>query len=100
MSKPSPLDVAPGRYWAWRHSPSSGDEDIMQRCQTTNSDRIRLAIVSTHPIQYHSPWFRALARVPEIDLHVYYCHRLLPEEQGAGFEVPFEWDVPLLDGYA
>jgi glycosyltransferase involved in cell wall biosynthesis len=62
--------------------------------------RPRLAIVTTHPVQYHAPWFRALARQPEIDLTVFYCHRATPEQQAAaGFDVPFDWDVPLLDGY-
>jgi glycosyltransferase involved in cell wall biosynthesis len=60
----------------------------------------RLAIVSTHPIQYHAPWFRALARRPELDLEVLYCHRANSADQArAGFGVEFEWDVPLLDGY-
>lgn len=60
----------------------------------------RLAIVSTHPIQYQAPWFRALAQHPEIDLEVLFCHRAKPQEQGdAGFNVEFDWDVPLLDGY-
>jgi len=62
--------------------------------------RARLAIVTTHPVQYHAPWFRALARQPELDLTVFYCHRATPEQQAAaGFGVPFDWDVPLLDGY-
>jgi glycosyltransferase involved in cell wall biosynthesis len=60
----------------------------------------RLAIISTHPIQYQTPWFRALARHPEIDLEVLFCHRARPREQAdAGFNVEFNWDVPLLDGY-
>jgi glycosyltransferase involved in cell wall biosynthesis len=62
--------------------------------------KIRLAILSTHPIQYHSAWFRALAARPELDLHVYYCHKATPQEQAdAGFGVGFYWDVPLLNGY-
>lgn len=61
---------------------------------------MRLAILSTHPIQYHSAWFRALAARPGLDLHVYYCHKATPQEQaGAGFGVAFDWDVPLLEGY-
>ena len=61
---------------------------------------MRLAILSTHPIQYHSAWFRALASRPELDLHVYYCHKASPREQAdAGFGVEFDWDVPLLEGY-
>src|ERR1017187_8132828 len=60
----------------------------------------RLAIVSTHPIQYHVPWFRGLAAHPDLKMHVYYCHKATPEEQArAGFGVAFDWDVPLLDGY-
>jgi len=59
----------------------------------------RLGILTTHPIQYQVPWFRRLAELPEIDLTVFYCH--LPDalEQGNGFGVAFEWDIPLLDGY-
>jgi glycosyltransferase involved in cell wall biosynthesis len=58
----------------------------------------RLAIVTSHPIQYHSPWFRALARAT--DLEVFYCHQQDAAGQAdAGFGVPFEWDVPLLGGY-
>ena len=62
--------------------------------------RSTLAILSTHPIQYHAHWFRALARRPDLDLHVFYCYRASPVDQAeAGFGVEFEWDVPLLDGY-
>jgi glycosyltransferase involved in cell wall biosynthesis len=59
----------------------------------------RLAIFETHPIQYKVPWFRALARHPDLDLTVFYC--LIPDarQQGKGFGVDFQWDVPLLDGY-
>src|SRR6059058_1786526 len=61
----------------------------------------RLALISTHPIQYHAPWFRALAERPELDLEVLYCHRATRHEQAnAGFNVEFDWDVALLDGYA
>ena len=60
----------------------------------------RLAILSTHPIQYHSGWFRGLAAHPELRVHVYYCHRATPQEQAnAGFGVAFDWDVDLLTGY-
>jgi glycosyltransferase involved in cell wall biosynthesis len=61
---------------------------------------VRLTIITTHPIQYQTPWFRALAEHPEIDLEVLYCHRATPQEQAsAGFDVEFDWDVSLLDGY-
>jgi glycosyltransferase involved in cell wall biosynthesis len=59
----------------------------------------RLAIVASHPIQYQAPWFRALAGA--CDLEVFFCHRQDGSGQAkAGFEHGFEWDVPLLDGYA
>jgi glycosyltransferase involved in cell wall biosynthesis len=62
--------------------------------------RYKIGILSTHPIQYYTPWYRELARRAEIDLTVYYAHRATPEDQAAaGFDVAFEWDVPLLDGY-
>jgi glycosyltransferase involved in cell wall biosynthesis len=60
--------------------------------------RPRLAIVATHPIQYYVPWYRALAE--QADLDVYYCHRQTASGQAdAGFNVAFEWDLPLLEGY-
>jgi glycosyltransferase involved in cell wall biosynthesis len=60
----------------------------------------RVAIVTTHPIQYQTPWYRALSARPEVDLEVLFCHRQSGEEQAAaGFGVAFDWDVPLLDGY-
>lgn len=58
----------------------------------------RLAVVTSHPIQYHSPLFRALAQ--HVDLEVFYCHRQDAAGQAAaGFGLAFEWDVPLLGGY-
>ena len=66
--------------------------------RTTNP--YRLAVVSTHPIQYHSPWFRGLASHPDLQIHVYFCHKATPQDQArAGFGVEFDWDVPLLTGY-
>lgn len=63
--------------------------------------RKKLAIVSTHPIQYHAHWFRALAAHPEIDPQVFYCYDASPADQSrAGFGVEFQWDVPLLEGYS
>lgn len=61
--------------------------------------KYRLAIVETHPIQYKAPLFRRLAADPRLDVTVYYA--LLPDavQQGAGFGLAFEWDVPLLEGY-
>jgi len=63
--------------------------------------KYRLAVISTHPIQYHAPWFRGMAAHPDLENHVYYCHKATPQEQArAGFSVEFDWDVPLLSGYS
>jgi glycosyltransferase involved in cell wall biosynthesis len=64
------------------------------------SGALRLGIVATHPIQYQVPWFRALAARADVELRVYFA--LIPSaaQQGAGFGLPFEWDIPLRDGYA
>ena len=59
----------------------------------------RVAFYMTHPTQYHSPWFRGLAQRTDLDFHVFYGSLPNAEQQGAGFNVSFEWDVPLLEGY-
>lgn len=59
----------------------------------------RLAIVATHPIQYHAPWFRALAFRPELEIKVFFAQLPDPTAQGVGFGEAFRWDIPLLDGY-
>jgi glycosyltransferase involved in cell wall biosynthesis len=65
-----------------------------------SGERIRLALLSTHPVQYHSHWFRALFARPELDLSVFYCYHASPTDQArAGFGVEFDWDIPLLEGY-
>ena len=60
----------------------------------------RLAIVATHPIQYHAPWFRGLAAWPGLETRVFFAQIPDPAAQGVGFDRPFAWDVPLLDGYS
>ncbi len=69
-------------------------------CHAQMGSKYNLAILSTHPIQYHAPWFRGLAAHPDLDVHVYFCHNATPQEQArAGFGVEFDWDVDLLAGY-
>jgi glycosyltransferase involved in cell wall biosynthesis len=59
----------------------------------------RLGVIMSHPTQYHSPWFRELASLPDLELEVLYCFQPDAAQQGKGFGVPFTWDVSLLDGY-
>lgn len=59
---------------------------------------MRIAAIATHPIQYQAPWFRALA-ASGLDLVVLFGCLPGAAAQGTGFGVPFEWDVPMTDGY-
>lgn len=60
---------------------------------------VRLAILSSHPIQFQAPLFREISR--HIDVTVFFAHRATPDQQGAaGFQTNFDWDVDLLQGYA
>lgn len=59
---------------------------------------IRLGILVSHPIQYYTPWFRHLSK--RLDIEVFYAHRQDKKGQAeAGFDVEFDWDIPLLEGY-
>jgi glycosyltransferase involved in cell wall biosynthesis len=59
---------------------------------------MRLAFLTSHPIQYYAPLFRALAQ--RLDLVVFFAHRATARDQAkAGFGVEFEWDANLLCGY-
>jgi glycosyltransferase involved in cell wall biosynthesis len=61
---------------------------------------IKLAIVTTHPVQYNVPWIARLAE-KDIAVKVFYTY----EQSSAGgiFDTGFgkdiKWDIPLLDGY-
>jgi len=60
----------------------------------------RLAVVTTHPIQYQAPVWRGLAATPGLDVHVYFgSDHSVRGYRDPGFGVEFKWDVPVLDGY-
>lgn len=61
----------------------------------------RLAIVTTHPIQYHSPWFKLLAQSSNICLKVFFTWSQTKERtiNDRGFGISIEWDIPLLHGF-
>lgn len=62
---------------------------------------MRLAVVTSHPIQYYAPLFRLLSKETEIELKVFYTWS--QTEQGVKYDRDFgkmiEWDIPLLEGY-
>jgi glycosyltransferase involved in cell wall biosynthesis len=58
----------------------------------------RLAIISTHPIQYYAPVFKLLAGY--FNLHVFYSGgKQLVNQYDQGFKRQITWDISLLDGY-
>ncbi len=59
----------------------------------------RVLAIATHPIQYQIPWFQALARAEDIDFSVLFIQLPDAQQQGVGFGVPFQWDIPMLEGY-
>ena len=60
----------------------------------------RLAIISTHPIQYYAPIFRLLHKRGNIAVMVFYTWGHETEEKyDPGFGKNVKWDIPLLDGY-
>ena len=62
--------------------------------------RLRVLVISTHPVQYASPIFRLLAQDARIESQVAYCSLQGAEGQvDPDFGVEVKWDVPLLDGY-
>lgn len=62
---------------------------------------MRLAIVTTHPIQYNAPWFRMLAQQQGVEVKVFYTWEASQTiaKYDPGFGRVVEWDIPLLDGY-
>ncbi|HEX8429732.1 MAG TPA: glycosyltransferase [Longimicrobium sp.] len=61
---------------------------------------MRLAVFTSHPIQYQAPLFRALAARPGLAPTVYFGSRHgLDAALDPDFGATFSWDVPLVDGY-
>ncbi|QKJ30450.1 glycosyltransferase family 4 protein [Mucilaginibacter mali] len=60
----------------------------------------RLAIITTHPIQYYAPVFKLLTERGNIGIKVFYTwgdNSMAKHDPGFGKNVT--WDIPLLDGY-
>jgi len=59
----------------------------------------KLAIISTHPIQYYAPVFQLLAR--QLELKVFYTWgEQSVHKYDIGFNQNIQWDIPLLEGYS
>ena len=61
----------------------------------------RIAIISTHPIQYNAPLFEQISKDQCIELMVYYTwgESSLGSKYDPDFGKVIEWDIPLLEGY-
>jgi glycosyltransferase involved in cell wall biosynthesis len=59
----------------------------------------KLAIITTHPIQYYAPVFKLLAK--HLDVLVFYTwgQQVLEKKYDPGFKRDIEWDIPLLNDY-
>lgn len=61
---------------------------------------MRLAIITTHPIQYYAPVFQLLHAREKIEIHVFYTWgKGALNKYDPGFDKVIDWDIPLLDGY-
>ncbi|GAB1544831.1 hypothetical protein NUACC21_75070 [Scytonema sp. NUACC21] len=60
----------------------------------------KLAIITSHPIQYYAPWFRYLATHAEFAIQVFYLWDFgVTQQVDKGFQHSLLWDIPLLTGY-
>ncbi len=60
----------------------------------------RLAIITSHPIQYYAPWFRYLQTNTNLNLRVFYLlDSTVTNQADRQFKGNTPWDIPLLEGY-
>ena len=61
----------------------------------------KLAIITSHPIQYNAPLFALLHKRNNISIKVFYTwgEEVLRNKFDPGFGKNIEWDIPLLQGY-
>jgi glycosyltransferase involved in cell wall biosynthesis len=62
--------------------------------------KIKLAYLVSHPIQYQAPLLRRIAQEQDIELTVYFGSNFSTSKyRDKGFGVKVEWGVPLVEGY-
>jgi glycosyltransferase involved in cell wall biosynthesis len=70
---------------------------VLTNCQ----ERARLAVITSHPIQYNAPWFHWITAHSNVELKVFYLWDFgVAVRHDRGFGRSVQWDVPLLEGYA
>lgn len=61
---------------------------------------MKLAIISTHPIQYYAPLFKLMAENKSMEIKVFYTWGQAKDKVlDKDFGIDRKWDIPLLDGY-
>lgn len=61
---------------------------------------MRLAIITSHPIQYYAPVFKLLHQQKKLEVKVFYTLGESGKNQyDPGFNQKISWDIPLLEGY-
>ncbi|WP_186458757.1 glycosyltransferase family 4 protein [Mucilaginibacter achroorhodeus] len=61
---------------------------------------IRLAVITTHPIQYYAPVFKLLNQRQQVEIKVFYTLGKIANEIDPGFGQKVNWDTPILEGYS
>jgi glycosyltransferase involved in cell wall biosynthesis len=75
-------------------------EHIVSPNDARPPSRYRLAVLTTHAVQYQAPLFRKLAAHPRVDLTVFRCSNWgLEPYFDSGFQQSVQWNQPLLEGY-
>jgi glycosyltransferase involved in cell wall biosynthesis len=60
----------------------------------------KLAIITTHPIQYYAPVFKLLHQRQQVSIKIFYTWgEDVTVKYDPGFNKIIEWDIPLLEGY-
>lgn len=61
----------------------------------------KLAIITTHPIQYNAPLFKLLTEREKVSIKVFYTwgEAVMKKKFDPGFQKEIQWDIPLLEGY-
>jgi glycosyltransferase involved in cell wall biosynthesis len=72
----------------------------LTRANEDGTGSIRIAIVTSHPIQYFTPYYRELAAMRGIALKVFFCCDMGAKTYfDKDFKTQVKWDIPLLEGY-
>jgi glycosyltransferase involved in cell wall biosynthesis len=59
----------------------------------------RLAVITTHPIQYYAPVFRLLSKCLQIKVFYTWGEKSIESKFDPGFGKVVKWDLPLLEDY-